>query len=141
MSIFTEAELARLRGGSLARIATVGADGQPHVVPLTYAFNEAEDALDVGGFGFGTSKKWRDAVRDPKVTFLLDEFGGGTAYGIELRCVAETHETGGDTINPRFPGFDPQFLRLRPHRIVTWGVEVSSAEDTSARGRDIPAPG
>ncbi len=137
MSVFTDSELAKLKAGRLARIATVGADGQPHVVPLVYTLNEAEDAIDVGGFGFGASKKWRDAVRTPKVTFLLDEFGGGTAYGIELRCTAEAHETGGENINPAFDGFDPQFLRLRPHRIVTWGVEVSSAEDRSARGRDV----
>jgi pyridoxamine 5'-phosphate oxidase family protein len=137
VTVFTENELAKLRGGGLARIATVGADGQPHVVPLTYTFNEAEDAIDVGGFGFGASKKWRDAVRNQKVTFLLDEAGGGTAYGIELRCTAELHETGGEHINPRFDGFDPQFLRLRPHRVVTWGVEVSSRESTAAQGRDV----
>jgi pyridoxamine 5'-phosphate oxidase family protein len=137
VTVFTENELAKLRGGRLARIATVGADGQPHVVPLTYTFNEAEDAIDVGGFGFGGSKKWRDAVRNQKVTFLLDEASGGTAYGIELRCTAELHETGGEHINPRFEGFDPQFLRLRPHRVVSWGVEVSSQESTAARGRDV----
>jgi pyridoxamine 5'-phosphate oxidase family protein len=137
MSVFTDKELQKLRAGMLARIATVGADGQPHLVPLTYTLNEAEDAVDVGGFGFGSSKKWRDAVRNQKVTFLLDESAGGSAYGIELRCVAEVHETGGETINPRFPGFDPQFLRLRPHRIVSWGVEVPSSESTAARGRDV----
>jgi pyridoxamine 5'-phosphate oxidase family protein len=137
MSVFTEAELAKLRTAKLGRLATVGADGQPHVVPLTFTYNEAEDAIDVGGFGFGASKKWRDAVRDQRVTFLLDESAGGTAYGIEVRARAEMHETGGESINPRFPGFDPQFLRLRPHRIVSWGVEVSSAEDTSSRGRDV----
>ena len=86
MSVFTDKELARLREARLARIATVGPDGQPHVVPLTFTVNEAEDAVDVGGFGFGTSKKWRDALRNPKVTFLLDESSGGEAYGIELRC-------------------------------------------------------
>jgi pyridoxamine 5'-phosphate oxidase family protein len=137
VSVFTEKELAKLTGATLARIATIGADGQPHVVPLTYALNQDEDAIDVGGYGFASSKKWRDAVRDPKVTFLLDESGGGEGYGIELRCTAEVHETGGETINPRFPGFDPQFLRLRPHRIVSWGVEVPSSESTAARGRDI----
>jgi pyridoxamine 5'-phosphate oxidase family protein len=137
MSVFTDKELEKLRGGMLARIATVGADGQPHLVPLTYTLNEAEDAVDVGGFGFGSSKKWRDAQRDTRVTFLLDESAGGSAYGIELRCVAEVHATGGETINPRFPGFDPQFLRLRPHRIVSWGVEVPSSESTAARGRDV----
>lgn len=137
MSVFTEKELERLRSATLARIATVGADGQPHVVPLTYTLNEAEDAIDVGGFGFGGSKKWRDAQRDQKVTFLLDESAGGEAYGIELRCTAEVHETGGEAINPRLPGFDPQFLRLRPHRIVSWGVEVPSSTDRSAHGRDV----
>jgi pyridoxamine 5'-phosphate oxidase family protein len=137
VSVFTDKELARLREARLARIATVGPDGQPHVVPLTFTVNEAEDAVDVGGFGFGTSKKWRDALRNPKVTFLLDESSGGEAYGIELRCTAEVHETGGDGINPRFPGFDPQFLRLRPHRIVTWGVEVSSSVSTAPVGRDV----
>ena len=137
MGLFTEKELGRLRAARLARIATVGPDGQPHVVPLTFTLNEAEDAVDVGGIGFGSSKKWRDAQRNQKVTFLLDESSGGEAYGIELRCTAELHETGGNAINPRFPGFDPQFLRLRPHRIVSWGVEVSSRVSTAAVGRDV----
>jgi pyridoxamine 5'-phosphate oxidase family protein len=137
VSVFTDKELAKLRDARLARIATVGADGQPHVVPLTYALNEAEDAVDIGGFGFGSSKKWRDAVANQKVTFLLDESAGGEAYGIELRCTAEVHETGGEGINVRFPGFDPQFLRLRPHRIVSWGVEVPSTESTASRGRNV----
>jgi pyridoxamine 5'-phosphate oxidase family protein len=137
VSVFTDKEVARLRAATLARIATVGPDGQPHVVPLTYTVNEPENAIDVGGFGFGSSKKWRDAVRNPKVTFLLDESSGGEAYGIEVRCTAEVHETGGEGINPRFPGFDPQFLRLRPHRIVSWGVEVPSSVSTAATGRDV----
>ena len=137
MSIFTEKELGRLREARLARIATVGPDGQPHVVPLTFTLNEAENAIDVGGIGFGSSKKWRDAQRNQRVTFLLDESSGGEAYGIELRCTAELHETGGSEINPRFSAFDPQFLRLRPHRIVSWGVEVSSTVSTAAVGRNV----
>lgn len=135
--MFTDKELERLKGATLARVATVGADGQPHVVPLTYVVNEAENAIDIGGYGFAWSKKWRDAVRNPRVTFLLDDVGNGEAYGIEIRCAAEAHESGGESINRRFDGFDPQFLRLRPRRIVTWGVEVPSSEDRSAYGRDV----
>ena len=137
MSVFTGKELDRLRGARLARLATVGPDGQPHLVPLTFTVNEEEDAIDVGGFGFGSSKKWRDAVANPKVTFLLDESSGGEAYGIEMRCRAEVHRTGGNKINPRFPGFDPEFLRLRPFRIVSWGVEVPSKVSTASTGRDL----
>ena len=122
MSVFTEAELDYLRTGTLARIATVGPDGQPHIVPVTFHFNDDEDAVDVGGIGFGGSKKWRDALRNPKVTFVLDESWGSGAKAIEIRGTAETHDTGGDSIHPRFPNFAPEFLRIRPRRVVSWGL-------------------
>ena len=52
MSVFTEAELQYLRGGrQLGRIATVGADDTPHVVPVGWIYNAARDAIDVGGHG------------------------------------------------------------------------------------------
>jgi len=124
MSVFTDAELDYLRSGGLARIATVGPDGQPHVVPVTFHYNADEDAIDVGGIAFGDTKKWRDARRNPRVTFLLDESAGRSAKAIEVRGTAEPHETGGETINPRFPNFTPQFLRIRPRRIVSWGVDA-----------------
>ena len=31
--------------------------------------------------------------------------------------------TGGGAINPRFPNFAEEFLRIRPTRIVSWGLE------------------
>ena len=50
MSVFTEAELQYLTGGrQLGRIATVGADGTPHVVPVGWIYNAARDTIDVGG--------------------------------------------------------------------------------------------
>ena len=40
MSVFTEAELQYLTGGrQLGRIASVGADGTPHVVPVGWIYN------------------------------------------------------------------------------------------------------
>ena len=123
MSVFTEAELAYLKAHTLARLATVGTDGRPHVVPVTYWFNEAEDAIDIGGVEFAATKKWRDAVAYPRVTLLVDDALPQEAHAIEIRADAEAHETGGDAINPRFPTFQPQFLRLRPRRIVSWWIE------------------
>jgi pyridoxamine 5'-phosphate oxidase family protein len=61
MSVFTEAEIEYLREQVHARLATVGRDGQPHVIPVTYRFNPEEDSIDVGGMNFGAGKKWRDA--------------------------------------------------------------------------------
>jgi hypothetical protein len=49
MSVFTDAELDYLGGQRLGRIATVGADGQPHVVPTSFRYNPDYDAIDVGG--------------------------------------------------------------------------------------------
>ncbi len=39
--------------------------------------------------------------------------------------MAELHDEGGDEINPRFPNFAPEWLRLRPSHIVSWGVDGS----------------
>jgi pyridoxamine 5'-phosphate oxidase family protein len=128
-SAFTEAELRYLRDPSLARIATVGREGQPHITPVTFTYNEAEDAIDVGGMFFGTTKKWRDVQHNPRVTLLVDDVLSNPrrARALEVRGTAELHETGGDQINPRFSNFAPQFIRIRPRRIVSWGIEEGGA--------------
>ena len=137
MSVFTEAELEYLASASLIRLATVGPDGQPHVVPVTFQYNPDEDAIDVGGVFFGETKKWRDARQNPRVTLLLDESWGRGAKAIEIRGIAEAHETGGDRINPRFPNFKPEFLRIRPRRVVAWGVEPAGEGSFAVNARDV----
>ncbi len=123
MSSFTTAEVDYLQSQRLGRLATVGPDGQPHVIPVTFVYNAREEAIDVGGIAFGRGKKWRDATAHPQVTFLVDESNGKSARAIEIRGRAELHEDGGESINPRFPNFAPEFIRIRPTRIVSWGVE------------------
>jgi pyridoxamine 5'-phosphate oxidase family protein len=130
MSAFTYAEIAYLGDQFHAYLATVGPDGQPHVVPVTYRYNPDEDTIDIGGMNFGATKKWRDAQKDPKVTFLVDDVlqNPRRARALEVRGTAEIHETGGDAIHPRFPNFAPQFIRIRPTRIVSWGIEEGGTE-------------
>ena len=124
MSAFTPSEIEYLTSQGLARLATVGPDGQPHVVPVTFIFNAEEDAIDVGGVDFGATKKWRDARQNPRVTFLLDDVRPDPrrARAIEVRGRAEALASGGGTINPRFPNFAEEFLRIRPTRILSWGL-------------------
>ena len=125
MSAFTPPEIQYLTGQGLARLATVGPDGQPHVVPVTFSFNAEEDAIDVGGINFGETKKWRDARQNPLVTFLLDDVlrDPRRARAIEVRGRAEALTSGGGKINPRVPNFAEEFLRIRPTRILSWGLE------------------
>jgi pyridoxamine 5'-phosphate oxidase family protein len=132
MSVFTQAEVAYLRDQTLGRIATVGPDGQPHVTPVIFHYNADEDSIDVGGIFFGGTKKWRDAQRNPRVTILVDDVipHPRQARAIEVRGMAELHDSGGEKSNPRFPNFDPHFFRIRPRRIVAWGIEEGGADAT-----------
>ncbi len=51
-SVFTEAELVSLHGEPpMGRVATVGSDGMPHVVPVGWRHTE-HDTIDVGGHSF-----------------------------------------------------------------------------------------
>ena len=125
MSAFTPPEIQYLTSQGLARLGTVGPDGQPHLVPVSFMFNAELDTIDVGGVDFGATKKWRDARRNPLVTFLLDDVlpDPRRARAIEVRGRAEALATGGSRINPRFPNFAEEFLRIHPTRIVSWGLE------------------
>ncbi|MCI0441563.1 MAG: PPOX class F420-dependent oxidoreductase [Chloroflexi bacterium] len=135
MSIFTAAEIAYLNSQILGRIATVGADGQPHVVPVTFRYNGNHDTIDIGGHsGFAKRKKFRDVQRNPKVAFVVDDVPSTdpwVARGIEIRGEVEVLETGGTEI---MPSFDPEMFRIRPRRIISWGLE---GERFSANARSV----
>jgi pyridoxamine 5'-phosphate oxidase family protein len=122
MSVFSPGEIEYLQGHAMGRLATIGRDGQPHVTPLTYAFNPEEDSIDLGGVDFANTKKWRDVQHNRRITFLIDDFAPAEAHAIEVRGEAEVHESGGGQINPRIPNFVEQFIRLRPRYIVSWGI-------------------
>jgi pyridoxamine 5'-phosphate oxidase family protein len=135
MSAFAPEEIEYMGSQTLARLATVGPDGQPHVIPVTFRFNPDEEAIDIGGLNFAAGKKWRDAQRNTKVTLLVDDVIGPPrrARALEVRGEAELHTTGGDEINPRFPNFAPEFIRLRPKRIVSWGLDEDAGFRPNAR--------
>ena len=123
MSVFTPAELAYLGSQRLGRIATVGPSGQPHAVPVGFRYNPAEDSIDIGGHNFARSKKFRDAERNPRVAFVVDDLASISPWrprGIEIRGRAEVLVSGGEAFGR---GYDPQIFRLRPRRIVSWGLE------------------
>ena len=123
MSVFTPAEIAYLRSQRLGRLATVGPSGQPHVVPVGFRYNADQDTVDIGGHGFATSKKFRDAQANPRVAFVVDDLASVSPWhprGIEIRGPAEVVASGGEAFGR---GYDPAILRVRPRRIVSWGLE------------------
>jgi len=129
MSAFTPDEINYLKSQRLGRIATVGADGQPHVVPVGFRYNPEHDTIDIGGHDFAKRKKYRDVRQNPRVAFVVDDVASVVPWrvrGIEIRGEVEILETGGQSV---VPFFDAQMFRIRPMRVVSWGLE---GDDTLA---------
>jgi pyridoxamine 5'-phosphate oxidase family protein len=125
MSVFTDKEIAYLQGERrLARVATVGDDGTPHVVPVGWSFNAHEDAIEIGGFELDRTKKYRDVAHTGRAAVVIDDIASVDPWrvrGIEIRGRAEAIGT-------------PQpLIRIYPERIVSWGIESQAIGARHAR--------
>jgi pyridoxamine 5'-phosphate oxidase family protein len=124
MSVFTEVELGYLTGGRrLGRIATVGEDGTPHVVPVGWIYNAASETIDIGGYELERSKKFRDVARSGKAAIVIDDLESTDPWrprGIEVRGRAEAI------------AMPTPLIRIHPERIVSWGLEQGRSARTVA---------
>ena len=73
MSVFSDNELAYLAEPRLGRLATIGPDGLPHIVPLSWSYNPALDTIDIGGRDFARTKKFRNVQANPRVALVIDD--------------------------------------------------------------------
>ncbi|MFJ9454097.1 PPOX class F420-dependent oxidoreductase [Kitasatospora sp. NPDC101447] len=131
---FTEKETAYLRSRRIGRLATVGADGRPHNVPVGFRLND-DGTIDITGRDLGRSRKYRDVAEQPAVSFVVDDIAGTdpwVARGVEIRGRAAALATGGRAHNPSLA---EELIRITPERIVAWGVDASWQEGTN--GRDV----
>ena len=114
MSAFNETELTYLQGERrLGRLATVGADGTPHVAPVGWNYNPELDTIDIGGREFERSKKYRDVRRSGRAAIVIDDLASVDPWrprGVEVRGRAEALST------PR------PMIRIHPDRVVSWGI-------------------
>jgi pyridoxamine 5'-phosphate oxidase family protein len=126
-SVFTEQELAYLRGERrLARIATVGRDGTPHVVPSGFVYNLELDTIDLGGHDLAQTKKWRDVTRTGRAAVVIDDLASVTPWrprAIEVRGRAEA-----------IPGPEA-LIRIHPERIISWGLGAGRSARAVSRSR------
>ena len=125
MSAFTEAERRYLRDvHPMARLATIGRDGSPHVMPIgMYRLDEATDAIDTFGRDLTATKKWRDVERSRRAAIVVDDVVPPfRPRGIEIGGRAEAID------GPQ------QVIRIHPERIVAWGLDET---DTPRNARDV----
>jgi pyridoxamine 5'-phosphate oxidase family protein len=125
MSVFTQAEIQYLAGGrQLGRIATGGADGTPHVVPVALMKNAVRETIDIGGHDLERSKKFRDVARTGRVAIVIDDLKTTEPWhprGIEIRGRGEAI------------ALPTPLIRVHPERIVSWGLETRGSARTVAR--------
>jgi pyridoxamine 5'-phosphate oxidase family protein len=129
MSAFSEAELDYLltefdhlvTRRRLGRLATVGKDGTPHVVPVGWRYNSEHDAIDIRGFDFEHTKKFRDVKRSGRAAIVVDDLASASLWrprGVEVRGRAQAID------GPR------PLIRIHPERVVSWGID---GEELSSR--------
>jgi pyridoxamine 5'-phosphate oxidase family protein len=117
MSAFGAAELAFLQDGGrrrLGRVATVGADGTPHVVPVGWRYDAERDAIEVGGHDLARTKKFRDVARTGRAAIVIDDLASVDPWrprAVEVRGRAEA-------VSDAVP-----IIRIHPERVVSWGLD------------------
>lgn len=99
---FTASELEFLRSQRIARLATVGPTGWPHVVPVMYSMDEAGGAceFDVDGV------KLRNLSGEPRAAMVVDAMG--PKRGVSIQGKTEL--------------IGPERARLTPVRKFSWGL-------------------
>ena len=117
-SEFTPAELEYLQHGrKLGRIATVGKDGTPHVVPTGWRYNPEQHTLDVTGRDVASTRKFRDVQRHPRASIVIDDIASlnpFTPRAVEVRGRAEAVAAEG-------------LIRIHPEHVVSWGLVPAGA--------------
>lgn len=115
---FTDEEVAYLRSQQIARIATVGAEGQPDVAPVGFEFDGTH--VYVGGMDNARTRKYRN-VRDgnAKIAIVVDDLPSvnpWTPRFLRIYGDAELIERAG-----RFG--DGYYLRITPN--VSWSFNLA----------------
>lgn len=118
MSALSDPETAYLQGGRrLGRVATVGHDGTPHVVPVGWRYNAEHDAIDVGGRELTKTKKFRDVARTGRAAIVIDDPASTDRWrprAVEIRGRAEAI--------------------TEPTPLVSWGIGERQRSCTTAAG-------
>ena len=115
---FTEEELEYLTSQPLARIATVGPDGQPDVVPVGFEYDGRY--FYVGGVDPANTRKVRN-VRDghPQVALVIDDLVSTDPWTPRFLRIYGTAE-----VVTREGRFGPNtYLRITPTTTWSWHLD------------------
>jgi len=131
---FTDAELEYLASQQLGRLATVTPEGRLQVKPVMFSYNAAEQTIDVGGHNMGGSRKYANVKANAEAAFVVDDMLSANPLrlrGIEVRGNAEALAGQG----PEPAGSGGEIIRIRPRRVVCWGIDAAEPGIFGGPGR------
>lgn len=120
MSLFSEKELGYLADRRLGRLATIDADGLPHVVPLGWGYNPVLDTIDIGGRDLARTKKFRNVKTNPRVALVIDDVlppwrPRCVMVRGEAEALEEAASADGEPLGP--------IIRIHPRQVISWGLD------------------
>jgi PPOX class probable F420-dependent enzyme len=142
----------------IATLATIDADGTPHVVPMWFVHAEGSVLIPTSS----RTKKVRNLRRTPRATLMVEQAGGGLdvrgamlvgavelVEGAEARRLNHSihlkYVTAEGLALPEVRGYldtDDVTIRLRPGRVTTWDLTDSPGSRALARaGLALPLDG
>lgn len=116
----------------LGRLATLASDGAPQARPVGFFVNDDLATIDIGGHDLVASQKFRNIRRDGRVTLVVDDLESIDPWrprGIEIRGIAEAI----DDAAPQRPGYSSGLIRIRPTRVLSWGLDSDAFAPPNAR--------
>ncbi|MFG1925017.1 PPOX class F420-dependent oxidoreductase [Cryptosporangium sp. NPDC048952] len=137
MGVFSAGEIEYLGGQRLGRLATVTADGRPHVVPTGFRLDHENGILKIGAHdlpGRGQRRGYRGHIaNNPWVAFVVDDVATVEPWaprGVAVKGHAEIQETGGELLGR---GFGPLWVRITPSWVSSWGIDNGSYDKPIVR--------
>ncbi|MDJ0960124.1 MAG: PPOX class F420-dependent oxidoreductase [Acidimicrobiia bacterium] len=110
---FTEEECSYLQGHAIGRLATVSADGEPDISPVSYRIHEGH--VCIGGLDTLRSIKYRNVRATGKVAFVVDDSDADDRRGPRgLKVHGHADVISG-------PGGAPE-IRIHPDDVWSWGL-------------------
>jgi pyridoxamine 5'-phosphate oxidase family protein len=130
---FTQAEIDYLASQPLARLATVGADGQPDVVPVAFEFDGTGFWIGGSGEAVRATRKIRNIVAGhTDVALVVDDlvsFEPFVARGIRVYGVAAPPVERAGMVGPGL------YVRITPRLSWSWNLDGEPAGDEWYKSR------
>lgn len=119
--MFNPAEVAFIQSQRLLRIGTASADGRPDVAPVAFDFDG--EHFYVSGMRNQQTLKYKHTKENPVASLALDDLASVKPWrprGIKIFGDVDF------VVRDGYAG-KKEYLRIKPRRVHSWGLEAAAA--------------